>query len=68
MVVAWLWLDQAVAAAALVRSSAADRDLIDGKLRACRFFFECELPKADPLLAFVASRSDVAAGAPTDIF
>ncbi|MFZ0269239.1 acyl-CoA dehydrogenase [Caulobacter sp.] len=68
VVVAWLWLDQAVAAAMLGQSSAADRDLVDGKLRACRYFFECELPKAGLLLTFVASRSDVASGASTRIF
>jgi alkylation response protein AidB-like acyl-CoA dehydrogenase len=68
VVVAWLWLDQAVAAMALSQAGDADRHMIEGKLRACRFFFECELPKADPLLAFVASRSDVASGAPVDIF
>ncbi len=63
VVVAWLWLDQAVAAA-----RGADRDFVEGKLRACRFFFECELPKVDALLAFVASASDVAADAPPRIF
>jgi alkylation response protein AidB-like acyl-CoA dehydrogenase len=63
VVVAWLWLDQAVAAQDL-----ADRDLADGKLRACRYFFECELPKIDPLLALVAAGSDVASGAPSRIF
>jgi alkylation response protein AidB-like acyl-CoA dehydrogenase len=63
VVVAWLWLDQAVAARDL-----ADRDLADGKLRACRYFFECELPKIDPLLALVAAGSDVASGAPSRIF
>jgi alkylation response protein AidB-like acyl-CoA dehydrogenase len=68
VVVAWLWLDQAVAAAALGQAGGADNHLVDGKLRACRFFFECELPKAEPLLAFVTSRSDVASGVPTGIF
>jgi alkylation response protein AidB-like acyl-CoA dehydrogenase len=68
VVVAWLWLEQAAVAAALVQSNPADRDFVDGKLRACRFFFECELPKAEQLLSFVASRSDVASGAPTGIF
>ncbi len=63
VVVAWLWLDQAVAAADL-----PDRDLADGKLRACRFFFECELPKIDAWLSLVAAQSDVASGAPTRIF
>jgi alkylation response protein AidB-like acyl-CoA dehydrogenase len=63
VVVAWQWLDQAVAAADLT-----DRDLADGKAWACRFFFECELPKIDAWLALVAARSDVAAGAPERIF
>jgi alkylation response protein AidB-like acyl-CoA dehydrogenase len=60
VVVAWLWLDQAVAAQGLA--------LEEAKHRACRFFFECELPKVAPLLAFVASGSDVASGAPARIF
>ncbi len=63
VVVAWHWLDQAVAAAGL-----PDRDLADGKAWACRFFFECELPKVDAWLALVAARSDVASGAPERIF
>ena len=67
VVVAWLWLDQAVAATSSP-AGAPDSDLVDGKLRACRFFFECELHKAAPLLAFVASGSDVAADAPVGIF
>ena len=66
VVLAWLWLDQAAAAAHLPDDS--DRDFVDGKLHACRFFFECELPKVDALLTFVASRSDVASGAPVSIF
>ena len=58
IVVGWLWLDQALTAAA----SPPD-DYTAGKLRACRFFFECELPKIHAWVQFVASRSDVAAGA-----
>jgi alkylation response protein AidB-like acyl-CoA dehydrogenase len=68
VVVAWLWLDQAVTAVEMARSSPSGLELADGKLRACRYFFECELPKAGPILDFVASRSDVASGAPTSIF
>jgi len=62
VVMAWLWLDQAVAA------EGADAELAEGKRHACRFFFECELPKVPPLLAFVTSRSEVAAAAPSRIF
>jgi alkylation response protein AidB-like acyl-CoA dehydrogenase len=65
VVLAWLWLDQTVAATAL---GPEDRDFVDGKRHACRFFFECELPKAQALLAFVAGGSDVAASASTRIF
>ncbi|MBO9713284.1 acyl-CoA dehydrogenase [Sphingomonas sp.] len=61
VVLAWLWLDQALAVT-------GDGDFAEGKRRACRFFFECELPRVAPLLAFVASGSDVAAGAPAGIF
>jgi alkylation response protein AidB-like acyl-CoA dehydrogenase len=63
-VVAWLWLDQA-----LVAASAGDDDAFHaGKLRACRYFFECELPQIEPWLAIVASATDVAADVPPEIF
>ncbi|HEY0942012.1 MAG TPA: acyl-CoA dehydrogenase [Steroidobacter sp.] len=62
-IVAWLWLDQAcVCAAKLHAASQHDRPYYRGKLRACRFFFEVELPKVYPWLSFAASASDVAAG------
>jgi alkylation response protein AidB-like acyl-CoA dehydrogenase len=62
-VLAWMWLDQAVAAA-----HAQDGSLYAGKLRACRFFFEVELPKAHTWIAIVASSSEVAAEMSTDDF
>jgi hypothetical protein len=68
VVMAWLWLDQAVAATELARSSPARRDFVEGKLRASRFFFECELPKVDSFLTIVASRSDVVSGVSPRIF
>jgi hypothetical protein len=74
-VVAWLWLDQAVEAASVLRNgdrggtvNERDTDFYGGKLRACRFFFEAELPKIRPQLVFVASGSDVAAGMPPGAF
>ncbi len=63
LVVAWLWLDQALVA---VRDPADP--FCAGKLRACRYFFECELPKIAVWLAFVASCSDVAAAADPETF
>ena len=71
VVLAWLWLDQAkVAETALAAdvSGAAEAAFFEGKLRACRFFFECELPSVDPLLTFVGSLSDVAANVPVELF
>jgi len=62
-VLAWLWLDQVVAAAA-----AQDGSLYPGKLRACRFFFEIELPRAHAWLGVVASLSGVATEMSTDDF
>jgi alkylation response protein AidB-like acyl-CoA dehydrogenase len=70
-VVAWLWLEQAVEAASALRGGTVnerDTDFYNGKLRACRFFFEAELPKIRPQLAFVASGSDVASGMPQGAF
>ncbi len=61
-VVAWLWLDQALAAAA-----GSDAFHV-GKREACRFFFSHELPKIGPWLAIVRSRTDVAAAMPADAF
>lgn len=66
VVLAWLWLDQARAALAL--GERGDADFIEGKLRACRYFYECELPQAEAQLAFVATRSDVVSGAAPAIF
>ncbi len=68
VVVGWIWLAQAVVAARGLAAGGLDPDLAEGKLHACRFFFECELPKAASLLAFVATRSDVASAAPARIF
>lgn len=68
IVVAWLWLDQAVAAARLKAQGAGDLDLVEGKLHACRYFFEHELPQVPPMLSIVGSGSDVASSAPARIF
>jgi butyryl-CoA dehydrogenase len=51
VVLAWLWLDVALAA-----TDAADPALREGKLAAMRYFYAYELPKIDAWLAVVASR------------
>ncbi len=52
-VLAWMWLDVAVAAA----GCPAD-DAMRGKLAACRFFFHYELPRVAAWLGVVESRDD----------
>ena len=59
VVLAWLWLDVALAAQAS-SSSATDADFIHGKLQACRYFFGHELPRIDAWLAVVAARDATA--------
>ncbi len=54
VVLAWIWLDVALAAQCLP-DGAAKR----GRLAAMRYFFAYELPKIDAWLAVVASREDV---------
>ena len=54
VVLAWIWLDVALAAQAgltVVGEDAAQR----GRLQACRFFFDYELPKVDAWLGVVAA-------------
>jgi len=53
IVLAWIWLEQSLAA---TRSwSEADRDFLHGKWQACRYFFRYELPKVDAQLDLVAA-------------
>ena len=61
VVIGWLWLDQALAADAMAADGAEAEAFRDGKLRACRFFFEYELHKLESWLTPVAALSDVAA-------
>jgi len=67
-VVGWLWLEQAIVAASIEGPAGEAVAFLEGKLRACRYFFECELPHTSAWLASVASCSDVASGAPAEIF
>jgi len=68
VVVAWLWLEQAIVAASAEARPGEDAAFLAGKLRACRYFFECELPNVTAWLASVAACSDVASGAAAEIF
>jgi len=66
VVVAWLWLDQALACVSGAREGGQSFHL--GKLRACRFFFEMELPKTAAWFDIAASLTDVAGDVPIDQF
>jgi hypothetical protein len=66
-VLAWIWLDQACAASRATQTG-PDQPYYAGKIRACRYFFEAELPKIHTWLDFVATMSDVASCMPADQF
>jgi butyryl-CoA dehydrogenase len=56
VVVAWMWLRQASAAArALEGASAPDAAFYRGKLTACRYFFRWKLSRIGPQLALLES-------------
>ncbi|MFV3127052.1 acyl-CoA dehydrogenase [Niveispirillum sp. KHB5.9] len=53
IVIAWLWLKQAVAASTALQAGTAEDDFYRGKIAACRYFFRFELPRALPQLGLV---------------
>jgi alkylation response protein AidB-like acyl-CoA dehydrogenase len=52
VVMAWIWLQQAMAAASCLPEDDAFRR---GKLQACRYFYQWELPKIQPQLELLAA-------------
>ncbi len=54
VVVAWIWLEQALVAGRNMTGDDGD-DFYRGKLAACRYFFAYELPKVGPMLDLLAS-------------
>jgi len=59
IVIAWMWLDVALAASRALAGGVrgAPADGCRGLLQACRYFVEYELPKVDAWLDVVASRN-----------
>jgi alkylation response protein AidB-like acyl-CoA dehydrogenase len=56
VVVAWMWLEQALLASTQLAGAAGpDQDFYRGKLQACRYFFHWELPKVQPQFELLAS-------------
>ncbi len=59
VVIAWMWLKQAVAAQkGLATGIPADKAFYEGKLAACQFFYRYELPKAICQFELVAKVDD----------
>jgi len=56
VVLAWVWLEQSLAASAHYRRE--ESDFYHGKWQACRYFFLYELPKVDAMLDLVESLDD----------
>ena len=55
IVMAWIWLEQALVARAALRRANGDVDFYLGKLAANDYFFRWELPKTGPQLDLLAS-------------
>ncbi|RKF23080.1 acyl-CoA dehydrogenase [Altericroceibacterium spongiae] len=70
LVVGWLWLDQALYAASLSpdQEGSHSTNFLDGRVSACRFFAETELPKVEVWLQAVVAGSDLVLSIPTDQF
>lgn len=58
VVIAWMWLRQATAAARRLAEGSGDADFLNGKLAACRYFFAYELPKARTQRALLETLDD----------
>jgi alkylation response protein AidB-like acyl-CoA dehydrogenase len=67
-IVAWLWIEQILAAERAESEGRVSARFVHGKERACRYFFDCELPKVRVWLAVVSAMTDVASGASIDEF
>ncbi|HWP10292.1 MAG TPA: acyl-CoA dehydrogenase C-terminal domain-containing protein, partial [Ramlibacter sp.] len=64
MVVAWIWLDVALA----IHPDAADIPAQQGRLRAARYFYRYELPKIGAWLNVAAGRDATCASMPPEAF
>lgn len=70
LAVGWLWLEQAIAAAEVRESDPArfSAAFLDGRITACRFFAETELPKVAVWLQPVETGSELVLATPLDQF
>jgi len=69
IVVAWMWLEQAIIAASRIGSSGTrDRHFYTGKLSACQYFYRYELPQVDARLDLLAKLDDTCLKMSVDAF
>ncbi len=69
VVIAWMWLRQAIAATrAREGANEGDANFYDGKLAACRFFFRYELPRAHTQFRLVGTLDDTCLSAKPEMF
>lgn len=66
LVVGWLWLDQAIAVRGLRGGSQFTDSFLDGRIAACRFFAETELPMVGPWLRPIEAGSDLVLSMPIE--
>ncbi|SLN70392.1 acyl-CoA dehydrogenase [Oceanibacterium hippocampi] len=65
IVIAWIWLDQAIAALrGLEAAQGTERDFYLGKLRTCRYFFRFELPRTAAWATLLGKLDDTTLGMP----
>lgn len=68
LVIAWMWLRQAVVAARKLRHGDGDAAFLDGKLQTCRYFFAHELPHAEARRAILDRIDDTTINMQADWF
>jgi butyryl-CoA dehydrogenase len=68
VVIAWMWLRQALVAARLGAGAGNADGYLSGKLQACRYFFAYELPRVDQLAAVLRHGDQTCAEMPENWF
>ena len=69
IVVAWMWLEQALVAADRIRRCGVhDQPFYEGKLSACRYFYRYELPRVDSVLGLLGELDDTCLTMPANAF
>ncbi len=68
VVIAWMWLRQALVAARKLDAGEGDAAFMHGKLAACRYFFAYELPKARTQRELLAKLDDTTLSMQADWF